>query len=136
MLRLGGIVVVVLFLACVLFVAADMYRGHLSGPMQDGIERDLGFRIGTPYVGGHEVVTIENVVRGKPMARAGMQSHDILIAPHYRDTRDLFDDLDRARGGTFAMTVERDGKRVEAVVAVPRRPTGAVTQPVRGGSTP
>jgi C-terminal processing protease CtpA/Prc len=136
MLRVGRVLVVVVVAALVLFVLAAMYRDYRNGPVQDGIERDLGFRIGTPYVDGREVITIESVVPGKPMARADVQSHDILVAPHYGDTRDLFDDLNRARGGTFAMTVERDGKRVEAVVAVPRRPTGVATQPVRGRSAP
>jgi hypothetical protein len=142
---IGKVVTAVAFVVLVLYMA-DSYRSWANAPVQDAIEHDLGFRIGTPYVdpeaptfrdrlfGGREVITIERVVPGKPMAQAGVRSHDILIAPHYGDTRDLFDDLNRARGGTFAMTVERDGKRAEAVVAVPRRPTGVATQPVRGRS--
>ncbi len=75
---------------CLLFtIALDTHKSHVIGRIERGVEDDLGFRLGTPYQDGREIITLREVTPGKPMAKAGLQSGDVLLIPAYNDTRDL-----------------------------------------------
>ena len=110
-------------IAVVLLVAAwakEEIRNRRQAPISAALERDLGSRLGTPYLEGDEVVMIMEVEPGKPMDEAGVEARDVVTG--YDDTRDFFDDLQESRGASFTLSLVRNGNPLQLLVSVPPGP--------------
>ncbi len=111
-------------IAVALLLAAwtgEAIRNRRHEPVRAALERDLGFRLGTPYVkanGLKEVIMIMQVEPRKPMAEAGGKAGDVVMG--YTDTRDLFDDLQESRGASFSIPIARNAERMQIVLSVPQ----------------
>ena len=82
----------------------EMYTQATVGPV---IEERLGFTLGTPYVQGREVKTVDYVHPGKAFADAGFSEGDIIVDD--LTLGQLYRRLDQAKGQTVTIHVVDGG---------------------------
>jgi len=120
--RQAALAIAVVIVVALAVLAA--YHSHTASQwweeVRPAVEADLGFRYGTPYKNGREVLMIVEVEPAGPVATAGVEEG--YCVQGYRSVASFFRDLDNARGAEMELRMTRpDGTPVTVTVQVPRR---------------